>query len=303
MPVDQLVLFKSRRQRLVELLIMPVIALPIGPALRAFLGTRYDVYYALAATMLAFIAMGRLGNQWAARHGGEWVTKAERLRRLVAECEELSRWPMALAAGASGAMSLLGFLLIIEPLDHLGDALGGPLLTFGAVAVVAVAGSIRTLLGFRAPAPPTVVDEPQPPSHFWAQLRDTLPLTYAAYLVGAVAALAVALQVQPTMQTGAFILTFLIVSQLQLLLRPKAQRVYPVAVDASLGRQVIVGILLWGIPMGIMFSAGMALDVIGRPFEIAIRIAMILPLCVVGGAAFGLLIYVSRRLSETRRAQ
>ena len=105
------------------------------------------------------------------------------------------------------------------------------------------------------------------------------------------------------MQTGAFILTFLIVSQLPLLLRPKAQRIYPVALDANLGRQVIVGILPWDIPMGIMFSAGMALDAIGRPLEMAIKIAMILPLCLVGGAAFGLLIYVSRRFSETRRAQ
>jgi hypothetical protein len=156
---------------------------------------------------------------------------------------------------------------------------------------------------FRTPIPPTVVDEPQPPSHFRTQLRAALPMTYAAYLLAAIAAFAVALQVQPTMQSAAFIFTFLIVSQLPLLLlRPKAQRIFPIALDAQLGRQLVAGILLWGIPMGIMFGAAMALNSLGHPPEIAIKSAVALPLGAVGGAAVGLLMYVSRRLSDASKA-
>jgi hypothetical protein len=302
MPTDQPVLFKSRRQRLAEMLIMPMVVLPIGPALRALLGQQYDTFYAFAAIMIAILTMSRLSSRWAARHDGEWVTKAERLRRLVAESAEMPRWPMALAAAAAAGLSMLGVFLAIEPLDHLGDGLGGPYYAIDAVAVISVLGGVRTLLAFRAPVPPIVVDEPPPSGHFWTQLRAALPLTYAAYGLGAVAALAVAVQVQPAMRSTAFILTFLITSQLPLmLLRPKPKRIYPVALDAHLGHQVVAGILLFGIPMGIMFSAGMALDTIGRPVEMAILIAIVLPFCAVGGAAWGILMYAVCRFSEGRR--
>jgi hypothetical protein len=120
--------------------------------------------------------------------------------------------------------------------------------------------------------------------------------------LAALAAYLIATQVQPAMQSGAFITTFLIGSQLPLmLLRPKQKRIYPIAIDAHLGNQMAVGVLLWGIPMGIMFSAGMSLDTVGRPIDMAIRIAVVLPLGVVVGAAFGILVYAVRRFSEARR--
>src|SRR6266700_1770619 len=301
MPANQLVLFKSRRQRLAEWLIIPIAVLPIAPALRALLGHPYDTFYALAAIVLAVVTMSRLSNHWSARHGGEWVTKAERLRRLVAEGATMPRWPMALAMGAAGGLSMVGLLLVTEPLDHLGDALGGPSYTIGVIAAISVLGGVAMLCTFRSPVPAVVVDEPPPSGHFWTQLRAALPLTYAVYVLAAVAAFAIALQVQPATQSTAFIITFLIVSQLPLLLlRPRAKRIYPVALDPQLGRQMAVGVLLWGIPMGIMFSAGMALDSIGRPIEMAIKIAVILPFCVVGGAVFGILMYAVRRFSEAR---
>jgi len=304
MPPDQLVLCKSRRQRLAEMFIMPIAVLPIGPALRTLLGDRYDIFYGFIAIMLATLIMSRLSSQWAARNGGQWVTKAERLRRLVAESAETPRWRTALTAAAASALSMLGLLLVFEPINHLGEVLGAPSYTFGAVAAIAVLGGLGALRASRSPTQPMIVDEPPPSGHFWTQLRAVLPLTYAAYGLAAVAAYVIAVQVQPGMQTAAFIVTFLIASQLPLmLLRPKQKRIYPVALDARLGQQVAAGILLWGIPMGMMFSAGMALDSIGRPLEIAIKIAFVLPGSAIAGAAFGLLVYATRRLSEARKPQ
>jgi hypothetical protein len=124
------------------------------------------------------------------------------------------------------------------------------------------------------------------------------------YVLAAVAAYIVASQLRPTMQTLAFIVTFLITSQPPLmLLRPKAQRIYPVALDAHLGRQMAAGVLLWGIPMGIMFSAAMALDTIGRPIVMAMMIAIALPVSAAAGAALGVLMYAVCRFSETRKAE
>jgi hypothetical protein len=45
----------------------------------------------------------------------------------------------------------------------------------------------------------------------------------------------------------------------------------------------------------------MSLDTVGRPIDMAIRIAVVLPLGVVVGAAFGILVYAVRRFSEARR--
>jgi hypothetical protein len=201
-----------------------------------------------------------------------------------------------------GGLWMLGMFLVFEPLDHLGETLGGPFYTFGTVAAVSTLGALATLRASRSAAASTIVDEPPPSGHLWTQLRAVLPLTYAAYGLAALAAYLIATQVQPAMQSGAFITTFLIGSQLPLmLLRPKQKRIYPIAIDAHLGNQMAVGVLLWGIPMGIMFSAGMSLDTVGRPIDMAIRIAVVLPLGVVVGAAFGILVYAVRRFSEARR--
>jgi hypothetical protein len=85
MSTDQLVLLKSRSQRLAEMFIVPIATLLVGPILRALLGDRYEIFYGLAAIALISVAITRVISKWSARHGGEWVTKAERLQRLLAE--------------------------------------------------------------------------------------------------------------------------------------------------------------------------------------------------------------------------
>ena len=70
-----------------------------------------------------------------------------------------------------------------------------------------------------------------------------------------------------------------------------------------LGRQIVAAMLLWGVPMGMMFSAGMVLDTLGHPMKMALMIAVAMGISLVGGAAFGVLIYVIVRVADVRKAQ
>jgi hypothetical protein len=303
MSTDQLVLLKSRSHRLAEMFVFPIAALLVGPILRALLGNRFNIFYGLAAMVLISVVVTRVSSQWGARHGGEWVTKAERLQRLLAETTD-SPWLAALMTTAMLAMTLLGLLLVIDPLDRLGESYGGPIATAFAVTAVSILGGARALFAGYSKKQPVIVDEAPPRRHFWSELRSALPLIYAAYALASVGALVVATQLKGSTQTTVFIVVFLAVSQFILTLRRRAgQRIYPRSSDANLGRQVVAGALLWGIPMGMMFSAGMVLDSMGLPAQMALKVAAALCLSLIGGAALGVLIYIMLRLAEVRRAQ
>jgi hypothetical protein len=303
MSTDQLVLLKSRGQRLVEMLIFPIAALLVGPILRTLLGNRYEIIYGLVAIALVSVAMTRVSSLWGARHGGEWVTKAERLERLLAETTQRP-WLNALTTTVMLAMTLFGVLLVIDPLDRLGESYGGPIATTLTIAAVSILAGARALFAGYSKKQPVIVDEAPPQGHFWSELRAALPLIYAAYALASIAALLVATQLQRSMQNAAFIVVVLAVSQFILTLRRRAgQRIYPRSFDANLGRQVVAGVLLWGIPMGMMFSAGMVLDSMGLPTRMAVSVAIAFGFSVIGGAAFGVLIHVMLRLAEVRRAK
>lgn len=303
MSTDQLVLLKSRGQRLAELFMFPTATLLVGPTLRALLGNKYEIFYGLVASFLISLAIARASSQWSTRHGGEWVTKAERLQRLLAETTQRP-WLNALTTTAMLAMTLLGFLLVISPLDRLGESFGGPIATTLTVAAISILAGARALFAGYSKKQPVIVDEAPPQGHFWSEIRSALPLIYTAYALGAAAGLLVATQLEGSTQTAAFIVVFVAVSQLVLTLRRRAgQRIYPRSFDAKLGRQVVAGVLLWGIPMGMMFSAGMVLDSMGFPAQMAIKVVAVLGVSLIGGAAFGVLIYAVMRLADVRRAQ
>jgi hypothetical protein len=65
----------------------------------------------------------------------------------------------------------------------------------------------------------------------------------------------------------------------------------------------MAGVLLWGVPMGMMFSAGMVLDSMELPAQMALKVAAVLVVSLIGGAVFGVLIHVMLRLAEARRVQ
>jgi hypothetical protein len=303
MPADELVLLKSRGHRLAEIFIFPIAALLTGPILRALLGNRYEIIYGLAAIMLISLAISRVSSEWGARHGGEWITKADRLDRLLTEATQRP-WLGALTTTAMLAMTLLGLLLVIDPLDRLGESYGGPIAATFTIAAISILAGARTLFAGYSKKQPVIVDAAPPQGHFWSELSSALPLIYTAYALASVAALLVATQLNRSTQNTAFIVVFLVVSQSILTFRRRAgQRIYPRSFDANLGRQVVAGILLWGVPMGMMFSAGMVLDAMGLRIQIALGVALALAISLIGGAMFGVLIYVVLRLTEARRAQ
>lgn len=93
-------------------------------------------------------------------------------------------------------------------------------------------------------------------------------------------------------------------SQFILILRRRpAQRICPRSFDANLGRQVVGGVLLWGIPMGMTLSAGTVLDSMGGPTQMALKVAAVLGISLIGAAVFAVMINVMLRLAEARRAQ
>lgn len=303
MSSDQLVLLKSRSQRLAEMFIFPIAAIPAGPILRALLGSNYEIIYGCAAIALISLAATRLSSQWGARHGGEWVTKAERLQRLLAETTQ-APWLNALVTTATLAMTFLSLLLVIDPLDRLGENYGGPIAATFLVAAISILAGARVLLAGYSKKQPVIVDEAPPQGHFWSELRSALPPIYAAYALASVTALLVAMQLRGTMQTPAFMIVLVVVSQLILTLRRRAgQRIYPRSFDANLGRQVVAGILLWGIPMAMMFSAGMFLDSMKHPAQLVLKVLVVLGVNLIAGAGYGVLIHVMLRLAEAKRAQ
>ncbi len=302
MSTDQLVLLKSRGQRLAEMSIFPIAAILVGPILRALLGNRYEIFYGLAAVAIISVAIAHVSSRWGARHGGEWVTKAERLQRLLAETTQRP-WLNALTTTAMLAMTLLGLLLVIDPLDRLGESYGGPVATTFTVAAISILGGARALFAGYSNKQPVIVDEAPSRGHFWSELRSALPLIYATYALASAAAFLVAMQLNGSTQIAAFIVVFLVVSQSILTLRRRAgQRIHPQSFDANLGRQVVAGVLLWGVPMGMMFSAGMFLDSMGLSTLIALKVAAVVTVSLIGGAALGVLIHAMSRLTEARRA-
>jgi hypothetical protein len=299
MSIDQFVFLKSRKRRLAEMVILPIAALPIGPIQRALLGKHYEVFYGCASMVLIALIFTRLSSQWTGQYG-EWVTKAERIRRIVAETAE-TPWLNALATTAMAALTMIDLLLIIEPFDQLGENFGGPLATTLVVAAVSVLGGALVLFSGYSKKPPVVVDETPPSGHFWSELRSALPLTYAAYALAAVAAYLVAVQLGGSTQSAAFIVVFLAISQLPLMIRRRAgKRIYPTELATNLSRQIVAGVLLWGVPMGMMFSAGIALDPIRSPAELAVKIPIVFGFSLIGGVAIGVLVYFNSCLSERK---
>jgi hypothetical protein len=104
------------------------------------------------------------------------------------------------------------------------------------------------------------------------------------------------------MRFGVFIGTFLVVSSVlhQLFLdRSASNRFYPVLLDARLRPQLLLGLLAWGVPMGMVFSGMTILMVKGMPGLIVIgMIGIAIVVSALGGLAFGAYMYLVRRLLD-----
>jgi hypothetical protein len=305
MPPEKLVLFKSRAQRLVEMIVMPTVLLPVGPVMRPLLGDGYSVFYGLLALVPPIVVVCMLSNKLATRFGGEWLTQPERLRRLIAETAVAPRWQNALAMMAMSALMLLGFFLIVDPLDHFGSSIGGAPLALGILAVMSVLAGGQALFAQRQLSRADVREEEQPVDHYWCELRRILPWTYLACALGVITGVALGLQFDDSMRFGVFVGTFLVVSSIlrQLFLsRSASKQLYPTALDAGLRSKLLLGLLGWGVPMGMMFSGMMILMVKDMPGIIVIgMIGVAIVLSALGGLAFGAYMHLVRRLVDPQQ--
>lgn len=305
MPPEKLVLLKSRAQRLVEMIVMPVVLLPVGPVMRALLGERYSIFYGLFAIFPLTFLIIMLSNRLATRFGGEWLTQPERLRRLIAETAATPRWQNALAMMAMTPLTLVSLFLIIEPLDDFGSSIGGAPLALGILALMSALAGGQALLALRRLTWSEITKEEQSVDYCWSELRRILPRTYLAFAIGTIAGVALGLQFQDSMRFGVFVAAFLVVSSVlrQLFLdRSASKQFYPVFPDAGLRPQLLLGLLGWGVPMGMMFSGMTILMAKGTPGFIVIgMIGIAIVVSALGGLAFGAYMYLVRRIADPQQ--
>jgi hypothetical protein len=135
--------------------------------------------------------------------------------------------------------------------------------------------------------------------------RRALPRTYFAYAIGVIIGVALGLQFDDVMRFGVFIVAFLVVSSVlrQLFLyRSASKQFFPMLLDAGLRPQLLLGLLAWGVPMGMVFSGMTILMVKGMPGLIVIgMIGIAIVVSALGGLAFGAYMYLVRRLLDRQK--
>lgn len=301
MTQEKLVLLKPRSVRLAEYM-MPALALPVGPVLREALGSRYSIHYGFIGLIVIALVFSRFTYWWAARHGGKWVSIPERRRLLALEARTNSPWPMTLIATAAIALMFLGLALIQQPLDQLGNWMGGPQYQLGLIAVVSAAIGGQTWSAQRRLAR-SATEEPAPKASFWPWMRRTLPLTYRAYGIGNAVAFGVAVNLKGQTQVLVFITTSIVLSLVlnRIFLRPYTLQAMISTLDFR--GWLIAGVAFWGVPMA-MFLTCLAilpsLSVGKATYLVAASVAATI-IGLLGGIGWGALMYLTRRLSDPQR--
>ena len=131
-----------------------------------------------------------------------------------------------------------------------------------------------------------------------------LPRMYLAYGFGTVAGFFVAWQVPQVWRNVSFLVAYLATSLI--LIRRWSNGRTPLglrAFDPALRQEMLAGVVLWGVPMGILFSAMAVLDPVGPPTVILIYVAVLLAVGAIGGLAFGALNHLIRKLGDSRRSE
>lgn len=299
---DGRVLLRSRRQRVIEALLLPALLLPVGPALRLLLGDRYNPMEGIGAALLVLLLMSKLGTMLGPRLGGVFLSPEERMSRLLAEMRATPAWrAVALQTVTVGGM-VGAVLLTIGPVDELGGTFGGPGRIAGYLVFLAAIGGLQTLLTRRRLAGAVIVADAPPAGETLRESLRLLPRYYAAWLTGAVVGVLAARQLgEPRWLTC--VVASLSVSQLLMFLLRSGTAIrtlYTAQATQSLGRLVIAMIACWGIPMAILMTGMQLAEPDDRaPIWLLLLIAVVIALG--GGAAMGVLMRLILGLSDGRR--
>jgi hypothetical protein len=140
-----------------------------------------------------------------------------------------------------------------------------------------------------------------PVDEYWAVLRRMLPRTFLAYGIGGLVGFSVGLALDGSLRFPSFVIVFLAVSFfLMQRLSPGQGPLQGRALTSHprLSMAMASGVLLWGVPMAILFSGMAILEPKGTPMFKLIFVGIMIVVGGLGGLAFGALLHLIRRLSE-----
>ncbi len=305
MASEELVLVKPRSQQLIEMIALPLIMVPTGPLLRAGMGARYSPLYGLITMMLLILLSSRVTSLWAARHGGEWVTKAERLLRTQQQAASISRVWTCMATVLMVELILLGGMLIIGRLDEASTYLGGKGWLASYFAALGALSGASALFSRRRLVESEINEGAPPRPVNWPGLRRLLPRIYIAFAIGAAAGVAVARSLSIEEWGPAYTVTCLgggMTLSWVLLRREIPQQLYSGA-NLTLGLAVLCGLMCFGIPMWIMFTGMVFAEAHASLMHMAVQAAIFAVSIPITGVGFGALMYFVQRLTNVRRRQ
>src|SRR5215467_6509428 len=102
-----------------------------------------------------------------------------------------------------------------------------------------------------------VVEEAAPTGYFWPELRRAVARIWLACGVGAAVGLAIGMHVPEAWRFVSFFIAscaiFLLLAQ-QFSRSASPRRIYASLPDPGLATQMLLGVLLWGVPMDMIFS-------------------------------------------------
>jgi hypothetical protein len=293
------VLCKSSRQRLAEKILLPAALLPIGPLTRTAIGDRYSAFYGIAVTSVMLLLLHWISCRLAPRLGGAWMTPSDRLRLYAAELIARPRWLTALSTATMFATILFAFLLLVSPLDQLGDSLGGTAIIL--IGVVSACAALQMLKARTALRETTVADGDAPAGYLRHEVLRTLPWTYAAILLATTVGIVIAFLLPPSQRSFIFFATAVIIPfilRVLLIRRLMPSRLY--AVTPTIGDRMMLTPLNWGVPMAIIFSGFTILELWNEPILAAGIIACIWIVIGIGSLALGALSHWLVRMTEQR---
>jgi len=302
---DKLVLWKPLGQRVAESLISPLVVLPVGPVLRMFLGNGYTPAIGFFAVLLLMYLTTLGGRFWARSHGGEWVTAAERLQRLLDETGLIPRWKVALLRLGTYIPLIVGMVLVVQPADAFGTGFGGPAVAAGLILLLSFVGIIPILTGQQKRTAASLVIERNevPIGQVLAESFRLVPRSYLATLIATVAGFFAGLRIDASVRLAVFIVVTLVGQQFLRQL-PFFNKL-PKRVHASFGTvgfwiAILYGIVSWGVPFSIMFTGGILVMETGLTVPIVAGIGFMIAVAIAFGAFMGIWVYLINRVGQRR---
>lgn len=303
MQQEKLVLFTPRSHRIAQGLIIPFLILPIGPLLQFLQGENYNWGIGFAAFFLSMLVIGWLNSRLAARFGGEWVSEAERVRRLRDEVVSNSKWTMPLTTAFSGAAAVFAVLLMVPPAQQSSDWHGILVYYCLPAGLVAIVGGIGNHLYNRklVSAVPSEAVKPHASPRV-----SSLPIV--CYLLACAAACAASLAIAKQFdgndrRTNVYVVCVAVsMAAIVLISFMKSGPLTSAAMRPPLRELLLAGLFTYGLPLGFAFAGFEILQESElTAAECLELVADTVLFATFAGVFFGAFLYLFVRISDAKR--